>query len=66
VLARENGRFLFAHMLVVPGGQGVSRALATRVRQRALALSWRLIYVGIEVVDAADLEEVQLALRRES
>jgi cobalt-zinc-cadmium efflux system protein len=63
VLARENGRFLFVHLLVEPSGDGLTPAIATRLRERLIKLSWRLMYLGVEVVDATYIKEVRERLR---
>jgi cation diffusion facilitator family transporter len=65
VLARENGRFLFAHLLVHPLGNSLPIVVASRVREAVNNLSWRVIYVGVEVVDTERLEAVRKALRRQ-
>lgn len=64
VLARENGRFLFAQLLVLPSGDALPVAVAARLREAVDDLSWRVIYAGVEVVDADRLEAVRSALGR--
>lgn len=62
VLARENGRFLFVNVLVLPSGEGLRTKLAEDLRKRVHTLDWRIIYVAVEVVDGGFLARVRREL----